>query len=791
MTRIDKKHLPARAPWVWIMAAFCGWVLGVESLGASAGAVLQNIRFGRYTGHLRVVLDMEGERPSRIHPVTEEGLIIEWARLTVREGLQGSVAKPPPPVSKVVFEEKDGSFRVKFLFSSKVSVKSFFLSGKPGYRLALDLFPGATAREAGKEIAVAGQAIVLPTAPRVKNAEKLKKRSSEKVPESAVSPRIPSPGIEVSPHKDASDAAFAEADELFLSARENLAEKAESIIALYTRAIKASPTSSRIPLALYRSGLTYWAVKDTKRAQECFKKVITDFPGDPLVPQCWLSLGQLHQQGHSFVESVHALRTALRHPMDKEKMLDAHYMLGRVLANIGAHEEALENLTRCLSEDEEYYLKKPELLRSLGESYFAIQDYENSTRYLFWYLNLEPELPDRDWILAKIAESLLYQRRYDLANQVYSYLEKYHADSEGHTIGRIRKAEFLEQQDEMMRQEALAIYRDLALKPLSPALFKLVMYKLATWEWKKGNYERSLILVDETLRFKSGPGPEEKLLALRSNVLVDWVKKAYSEKDFARVVELDRQNPYTFLNSDSPDVLALIADSYYSLKLYPKAIELYQHLLQKTGNKNEEWIYKIAISSYLMGDLERSLQLLSQVGAESLECKKMELQGRIFFAQKKYREAGQFLGKVLQNEKGCGGMDAEVGLLCAEALMKLDKHGEALGWLQKVSKFPGNESPATRVRTGLLLGKCYQALKQPQQAVETLESLLPLLDSDLTRDQINYQLSEIYIEAGQPAKATQKLTQLLESKQELWRSAAQQRLGYIQMKNSGSKTVSF
>ncbi|HOV87387.1 MAG TPA: tetratricopeptide repeat protein [Syntrophobacteraceae bacterium] len=776
---------------VLIAVVLCGWVAGAAPLEAASGTRLQGIRFGKHPDRLRVVLEAEGDRPSRIHPITDDGLMIEFKQLTVKEGLEKSLAKPPPPVSQVVFQEREGTFLVKILLSSVgTSVKSFVLPRNPGYRLAFDLTGGTPAQKEDKGTEAATKAAATAGSPD-KATNPRKGHFSPKIPEPASSHRTAVSVPEFPPNKETKDPAFREADELFLSSQENLAEKAEGIIDLYTRAIKASPASSHIPLALYRSGLTYLAMKDPKKAQECFKKVITDFPGDAMVPQCWLSLGQIHQQGQSYVESVHALRTALRHPMEKQKMLDAHYALGRVLAGIDAHQEALENLTKCLSEDGEYYLKRPDILRSLGESYFAVQDYEKSTQYLFWYLNLEKELPDRDWILAKIAEGLLYQRQFELANQVYSYIEKYHAGSEGHTIGMIRKAEFLEQQEEGLRREALEIYKDLALKSLSPSLYKLVMYKLAASEWKEGNYERSLILLDETLRFKAGPGPEEKLLALRAQVLTDWVKKAHSEKDFARVVELDRQNPYTFLNSDSPDVLARIADSYCSLRLYPKALELYEHLLQRSGNKNQEWIYKTAYVSYLMGETEKSLQILGRVQAESLECRKLELQGRIFFARKQYREANQTLGKILQNEKVCGPMDPEVGILYAESLMRLEKYGDALSWLPKICKLPGADPPAIRIKAGLLQGKCHQALKQPQQAIEILEELVPLLDSESQMDQVNYQLSALYLEVGQPAKAKEKLTRLLESKQELWKAAAQQQLGYIQMKSSGSKTVSF
>ncbi|NTU48690.1 MAG: tetratricopeptide repeat protein, partial [Syntrophobacteraceae bacterium] len=117
----------------------------------------------------------------------------------------------------------------------------------------------------------------------------------------------------------------------------------------------------------------------------------------------------------------------------------------------------------------------------------------------------------------------------------------------------------------------------------------------------------------------------------------------------------------------------------------------------------------------------------------------------------------------------------------AESLIGLEKYDEALQLLVKARESL-REGSGERVLPLLLLqSKCHQELKQLDRAIELLEDALKLASSDEQKSQLSYELSRLYLAAGKTDKASQRLSQLLETSQSFWKTAAQQQLESIKM----------
>ncbi len=98
---------------------------------------------------------------------------------------------------------------------------------------------------------------------------------------------------------------------------------------------------------------------------------------------------------------------------------------------------------------------------------------------------------------------------------------------------------------------------------------------------------------------------------------------------------------------------------------------------------------------------------------------------------------------------------------------------------------PGANEAVSQLQMGLLQSKCFLSLKQPDKAIATLELLVSIGPPDNLREQLTYQLAELYLENQQAAKAKEMLSQLATSSQGLWKAAAQQQLDYLEMQNKG------
>ncbi len=661
-------------------------------------------------------------------------------------------------------------------------------------------------------------------------------------------------------------------------------------------------------------------MNNLKKAEQFFRKVISNYPGNPLVPLCWLGLGQAQLKREAYTDAVQASRSALSFPLDKDKSAAANYVLGKSLEKLDVYKEALDAFHQSQAQDPQLYLQHVDLLRSLGETYFATKQFDKSHDYLLWYMNLaREEIPDKDMLMAKVAESLLHQGEEDLSKKVYGYVERNYPESEGHIVSKIRRAEIFEKQENSLKHKAAAIYQDLSQKSLPESVSKLVYFKLARWEWQQGNYdksalltddamrikassvsdqelvrlkerilsdwlnrewkekrydiclglvdeatrikdkttpdeellrqkkdilfdwiqhewqegrpEKSLALIDETLRAANASLPANELLKLKEKILfdwlkrewqegrhdkslalmddamsikaggiapeeltrtkeqilVDWAKQSYDKKDYGKVVEIYEKHQPAFKALGLHEVEAMVAESYAAQKLYPKAADLYQQLMARSGRKNDDWLLRMAQFEYLKGDLDKATQNLLKIEAENLVATRDEMLGKIYYSRKAYREASQRFAGLFKEPLKPEQIGQEHFNSYIDSLFQLGRFGDTLQALEAALKVVSAEDGEKRLQLGLMKSRCYEGLKQQDKAIGVLEEIIPLIKADDLKDQMNYRLAELYLGTNQQDKAMEKLAVLLGSSQPLWRMAAQQQIDFLNMQKS-SKT---
>lgn len=815
----------AKVPRVLLAAAIL-LLSAFHAHSASAETTIHNTRLGITAERTRLVFDASGDRPSRVLPSTKEGIVIEFAGSIHGDGLSKLNLQPSTGLGGIGFKNNDGGSRIVVSPRNPNSaVKHEILPSKNGtaghYRLVLDIFPGVKSKE--EQDKETGGLAPAPenAATRVDPAETVRKSKSDKTGKSEkplpqpvmASPDKGKPDMFDSPVKEAaqgkshtdrkgtgkgssappesqgsqppdpekSAALYDKADSFFDAHQQDLVHQGSQILEVYLEALRTDPKSPRAFMAFYRSGLVHQAMGNLKKAEKHFQQVIAAGQSHALFAKSWLRLGEIYHQEESYVEAIDAFRFALRSHLEREDRLLANYQLGRDLILVGAAREGMEALQQCMNEDTTYFLKKPDIIKFLGESHFALKQFDAGKALLIRYLNLAQDAPGQDMVLAKVAEIYLNLGDQTLANKVYSYIQRHHKDSEGDIISKIRNAEMLETRERGNIGPALSIYRDLSKKDLSPPLRRLVFFKLASLEFRHGSYPKSMELIEEILADKKDATSQEEFIALRERVLGEWVTKCSSEKDHLQLIQLHERHGPAFRTLQSPDIEVLIAEAYAVLGFYPNAMQIYERLLTNSRKRNEDWLMKIALYSFLSGDSDKALHLCGDIQSSKLETQKTALLGRILASQKKYGEAVKHFSKIVHKDKDLGGLEPGVLEAYAEGLMGLDKFDEALQLLVKARE-SFREGPGERALPLLLLqSKCHQELKQLDKGIEVLEAALKLAASDEQKSQLNYELSKVYLAAGKTEKASQMLTQLLQTSQSFWKTAAQQQLESIKM----------
>lgn len=806
-----------------LLSLVCAFPLQLHAEAAR----LSRVRLAVHPKFTRLVFDAQGQRPLAVGPASEEGIQVIFPQLA-QDALPGrNLNLSRSMLSGIDLRQTDSGTVIAISFRNKgTTVKHQVTASRPPaserYRLILDFYPpGApeavdrkpvddkstgepgTAQKptpkAEKETDLLKDYLQPPPATALKGAApessqdpkgKKSRASSAEASQSAKSRNKTDGGLPVQPAQpqepptpdpEAAAALYDQADAFFAEHEKDLVQNAPEVIARYIAALNAAPRSARAPVAYYRCGLSYFAVANITKAERSFREVLSSWPESPIAAKCWLGLGRIHIKRNSHIEAIEAFRAALKIPMDKSDVALTHYLLGVTFHSAGIYKEAEEMLNQAATEDPLLFIREPSVFKTSGEVYFALQKYDKSRDYLLRYLNIQPDSMGRDLILARIAETFLYEGDRSTANRLYNYLRRDFPDSEGGIISSIRQAELMEKQDGRVSGAAQAIYEELAQKNVPPTLRNLVSLKIAAWEYKRENYDKSMEAIDQIMRGRPDSSTYSEAITLRDLVLVGWLKRAFSGNNQALVAQIYEKYLPLFKAMQSPELDLMAADSYATLKFYPAALEIYENILSTSKKKNEDLLLKAAQSSLFVGDLDKAVQYCKQIQSEAFENPKSEILGGIYYRQGKYADAAKSYSKVFQKDKEYLESPFDSLFSYVKSLVELKKYEDALMVIQKSTPRMEKESGEDRLHICLLTSKCQQEIKQTQQAIESLEGALALTSDEEKVNLINYEISRLYMALGQTDKASEKLNAILGTSVSFWKTAAQQQLDSIQM----------
>ena len=747
----------------------------------------------------RLIFDAEGAKPKQIGPESAEGISIFFSQIDAK--LSDKVIKDGKAAAREVKFRRESGF-LEVLFRQKnVTVSSSVRDGKKGqYTLTLDLTPSgksAAATAALDDSAVkSGGKTPPPESKRLETTELFGAKIAQQVKRAIANPRS-SKSEESSRHPGSASksraftetdpnalALYANANDRFENCSRNLVLCGPEIIEAYDEALKACPRSSQAPLAVYRIALAHSIMGNYARADKLFRQVISEWPDHPIIARCWISIGDICNRKQAYLEAMEAFRSAQRSAVESDDKAAAYFELGRVLLILGAHKEALEMLNNCIAQAPDYYTKKPDVFRFIGEALFGLGNVEKAREPLLRYINCQQSAPDQDMVLAKIAEIFLIQGDLGAANRMYSFIGKYYTNSEGDLICKVRQGELTEKDN---LDQAIKIYDDLGSKDLSPSLRRIVLMKLAALNLKKSNPEHSLELLEEAFPARNdGPSAGGEPAALREKVLCELIRQYYSDKDFLRVVQLHDKYHRTIDSFQSPAALEQVAESYASLKFYSNALAIYDKLLSKGQKKNEALLLRCALYALRLNDNGRSFQYCKLVqSGEALDLKKSEILGHIFYRDQKYPDALKYFGKVFQNGKEFELDDPNSAVAYGYSLFQAKKFDEAIPVFQKAIQGIKADDAETTRSILVTLSKCFAEQKQYQNAADTMEAAKQYSGADQINE-LSYEISKLYIAAGQMDKAIQNLNQLKGTEHPFWAAVAQQQLNTIDMSRTNT-----
>lgn len=797
---------------VWALAIFLLECLACPSWSAT---VIRDARIGIHPTHTRLVLDCTGDRPVAVSRRRDREWIIAFKGLEMPRARHVLSLRPRGTIESLHLESQDQEPRLRVLLKKPFEQAKIFTledSGHPeeGYRLVIDFgLPGVSFMQfgAGPQVSSPQSAIEKPKAPPADSAF-LRSPFAASAPATAADAKVspqetgsiqtsspagtPSKGPRenetsgskiVRPIQVQSPYELAEMIDRELKGA--LPDTAQQILTVYQKAVQRDPKDPRRPRALLRMGELCESAGDMRKAERFYQQLIDDHPGE--AASAWIRMGEIHADRNRPMEALKAFHEAEKLPLNPSEAARVRWGLARIYVQSGKPSDALDTLKSLVQTSPDACLEKPEIYRTMGEAAFALKDFPASRGFLMRYINLAGNIPDKDIVLARIAECYLHEGNRTQADKLYAHIQAHYPDSEGDLIGRLRKAEYYETQGPELKDEAFKIYKDLESRPLAGPLKHFVQFKLAYSEYMAGQHEKSLERIDAVLKTDDKGPVYDDIRQLRRMILQALVKKRFEVGDAKGVLDLYAKDPFAFQEENGRDALACVARSYEALGGYPEALRLYETLAEK--DPRECWKLAVARMAYEMGHLEKARSLCLSLADPSLLDSKDELLVRIAFSQKDHASVirhGEPLAKRRGGPERC---PPDVAAMFAVSLFEAGKDDAAMEWAEQSLRRSEGEDASLVVALSLKASRYRQKKRQFDEAFQLLDLGIAKVQSEDLRSQLTYQKALLFLEMGKKDQAEKVLSKLLQSPKELWKTAAKQKLEDIKLQPSDAQAA--
>jgi TolA-binding protein len=327
-------------------------------------------------------------------------------------------------------------------------------------------------------------------------------------------------------------------------------------------------------LAIYNAGFASEKLEDYDRVEQLFGQVVADYPRSEQAPICLLRLGQLKYKKGQTAEATEIYRQLVEKYGDSKTGQDAMYSLGVLYRNDGKLDEALEVLSKVDREAGETYVAALTARASIFVDQGKAEEGRQTLEELLQRVKGEPKLEAKAYY--HLAQLDLGSKRNQEAVQGFTRVIDQYPGTEP-----VRDAHYgrgLAYSNLGQPQKALADYQMLMAAELPPEMLTRVKYSMALAYVSLDRKPEASTLLNDVVN------AEDPELARSARLTLVTVAETQDPAEAVRTYEsilTQVTEP-----ADREKLLVRLANSYFRLGQYPKAVEVANQAFQ--GASSEE-----------------------------------------------------------------------------------------------------------------------------------------------------------------------------------------------------------
>jgi len=547
-------------------------------------------------------------------------------------------------------------------------------------------------------------------------------------------------------------------------------------------AISYFPESKYLPYGMAALGMINKKLRNYNEAKGYFRIVLKKHKDYSGTPEVLFEIGKIYLKERKLRKAISIFKRLVSKYPDAAIILDAKIELGKALYEKNNFYESIKVLTDAMGSNPQTIYRSDELLLSLGNGYYEIGEYKKAIEFFFMVCNYFPETESNHINLTRIGDIYNSEKEFEKAKKIYQLVIDKFPGTDGFIISSIRLAEFLKEEKEKEK-----IYLNIINNYPDNPLMKSAMLKLATAQKEAGEYEKSIITINDLIN--KHPGKLQKEAArIREESYKFYLKKLLDEDDYPEILLRFENEKKIFKQIKSPEIYQIIGEACLKGHLYEKAADILTKSCKLFGSKKRpsDLVFSLGVSLHESGEFDQALKIFSEYERLYPERKNSSQahfrMGRILLSKKEYQKAVERFSTAYNCSKTSE----------SKALILIDK-AKGYAGLDKFEDVSANLIEAVNLlesaseknfkyifRAYRNLGENYfLKLNLYEKAADALANAMKFADKGENHSDILFMLARSYQNQKETGKARKIYSDMAVSGDRFWKKMAKEQLNRI------------
>lgn len=552
---------------------------------------------------------------------------------------------------------------------------------------------------------------------------------------------------------------------------------------MFQDAVVSYPKSAYLPFAYTAMGMIQYALKNLSAAEGYFNIVSQGYQDYTGMPEVQYHLAAIYDEKGYNDKALRLYEQVFQSPLENSYITDAGVGYGKALFEKRQYYDAVSIFNYVIQNDAKKVYESPDLLRFTGEANFELGLSREARENFIRVLNLFPDIPDRDVILAKVGDAYGLENNEEKAIKIYELVREKFPDTSGYISASIGIARYLDTDE-----QKIEVYEMVKKRFPENTYARIAMMRLAEIYQKNGEYNKCIKEIEDLLSTHPR-GLRYEAVKLMQRAYEALFREQLKSDEYTKILnryELE----HTKLDRMSSRLIAFrVGLAYLRANLYEEAFNqlITAYKQYKRSERSPELLFSLGRAMDESGRDDDALKLYTAFSQRFPKDKErvtaLMNAGRIYVQKNQYAKADKVLttahkAAVDPMERG------NILMLHARAYeQKKDLHKAAEYRERAVQAFasaPG-KNYAILSDAYKTLGNTYLALEAYVPAAGAFDKALSFSEGDRDKANIGFLLGDAYQKGNILEKAREAFEQVAQSYDSVWARLAQQRLSTLNL----------